>query len=131
MVGGNAFAGVLTISITSIGMITKLFVEAIEDIDKGVVESLDAAGCTGLQKVRYGIIPQLSNKLISVTIYRFEINVKNAIIIGLVGAGGIGLPLKWAMGAYRWNDAAAYIWGLIITVVVIEYISTKIRKKLS
>lgn len=131
IVGMNAFAGVLTIAITSIGMITKLFVEAIEDIDKGVVEALDATGCTGLQKIRYGIIPQLSNKLISTAIYRFEINVKNASILGLVGAGGIGTPLMWAVGNYRWNDAAAYLIGLILIVIVIETVSTKVRKKLS
>lgn len=131
IVGMNAFAGVLTVAVTSIGMITKLFVEAIEDIDKGVVEALDAAGCSGLQKIRYGIIPQLSNKLISTAIYRFEINMKNASILGLVGAGGIGMPLMFAVGAHRWNDASAYLWGLIFIVILIEMASTKIRRKLS
>lgn len=131
IVGMNAFAGVLTVAVTSIGMMTKLFVEAIEDIDKGVVESLDATGCSGLQKIRYGILPQLSNKLISTAIYRFEINIKNASILGLVGAGGIGMPLMFAVGAHRWNDASAYLWGLIVTVLIVETFSTKIRKKLS
>lgn len=131
IVGLNAFAGVLTISITSIGMITKLFVEAIEDIDKGVVESLDASGCSAIQKIRYGILPQLSNKLISTAIYRFEINIKNASILGLVGAGGIGTPLMWAVGAHRWSDASAYLIGLIITVLIVETFSTRIRAKLS
>lgn len=130
-IGGGAFAGVLTVAVTSIGMMTKLFVEAIEDIDKGVIEALDATGCSAIQKIRYGILPQLSNKMISTSIYRFEINIKNASILGLVGAGGIGTPLMWAVGGYRWSDASAYLWGLILTVLIVETFSTRIRKKLS
>lgn len=70
------FAGVLTLSLTSIGKISKFFIEAIEDLDTGIIESLDASGCTGLQKIRYGIIPQLIGDFLSIAIYRFEINVK-------------------------------------------------------
>ncbi len=129
--GPGPFAGVLTIGLSSIGMITKLYVEVIEDIDKGVLEALDAAGCNTLQKIQYGIIPQLSANFISTAIYRFEINVRNATVLGLVGAGGIGFTLIAAMGAYRWRDAAAALWGIIIVVLVIEYASTKLRKKLT
>lgn len=99
--GPGPFAGVMTIGVTSIGMITKLYVESIEDIDKGVLEALDATGATTLQKIRYGILPQLSANFISNSIYRFEINVRNATILGIVGAGGIGFTLIAAMNAYR------------------------------
>ena len=129
--GPGPFAGVMTIGLASIGMMTKLYVESIEDIDKGVIEALDATGATTLQKIRYGIIPQLSANFISNSIYRFEINVRNATILGLVGAGGIGSTLIWAMAAYRWKDAAAALWGIIVVVLVIEFISTKIRKSLA
>ena len=129
--GPGPFAGVMTISVASIGMMTKLYVESIEDIDKGVLEALDATGASTLQKIRYGIIPQLSANFISNSIYRFEINVRNATILGLVGAGGIGFTLISAMSAYRWKDAAAALWGIIIVVLVIEYASTRIRKKIS
>ncbi|MFH5881105.1 phosphonate ABC transporter, permease protein PhnE [Liberiplasma polymorphum] len=129
--GPGPFAGVMTIGLASIGMMTKLYVESIEDIDKGVLEALDATGATLLQKIRYGIIPQLSANFISNSIYRFEINVRNATILGLVGAGGIGSTLIWAMNAYRWKDASAALWGIIIVVLVIEVISTKIRKKIT
>jgi phosphonate transport system permease protein len=129
--GPGPFAGVMTISVASIGMMTKLYVESIEDIDKGVLEALDATGATTLQKIRYGIIPQLSANFISNSIYRFEINVRNATILGLVGAGGIGYTLISAMSAYRWNDAAAALWGIIIVVLFIEFFSTKIRKKIA
>jgi len=129
--GPGPFAGVMTISVASIGMMTKLYVESIEDIDKGVLEALDATGATTLQKIRYGIIPQLSANFISNSIYRFEINVRNATILGLVGAGGIGFTLISAMSAYRWSDAAAALWGIIIVVLFIEFFSTKIRKKIA
>lgn len=129
--GPGPFAGLLTIGLSSIGMITKLYVEAIEDIDKGVLEALDATGCNLLQKVQYGILPQLSVNFISTAIYRFEINVRNATVLGLVGAGGIGFTLIAALGAFRWNDAAAALWGIIIVVLVIEYFSTIIRNKLT
>ncbi|CAM4207029.1 phosphonate ABC transporter, permease protein PhnE [Erysipelothrix inopinata] len=129
--GPGAFTGVLTLAITSIGMISKMFVEVIEDLDQGIIESLDASGCNTIQKIRYGIIPQLMGNFASISIYRFEINVKNASILGLVGAGGIGAPLLFAMSGFRWADAGALLWGLIILVVVVEALSSRIRSKLS
>ncbi len=129
--GPGPFAGVMTIGLASIGMMTKLYVESIEDIDRGVIEALDATGANLLQKIRYGILPQLSANFISNSLYRFEINVRNATILGLVGAGGIGATLIWAMSAYRWKDAGAALWGIIVVVLVIELISTRIRRKLT
>ena len=128
--GPGAFTGVLTLSITSVGMISKLFIEVIEELDQGILESLDASGCNTIQKIQYGIVPQLLGNFASISIYRFEINVKNASILGLVGAGGIGAPLLFAMSGYRWADAGALLWGLVILVVVIEIISTRLRRKL-
>lgn len=128
--GPGAFTGVLTLSITSVGMIAKMFIEVIEELDQGIIESLDASGCNTLQKIQYGIVPQLLGNFASISIYRFEINVKNASILGLVGAGGIGAPLLFAMSGYRWADAGALLWGLVILVVVIEMISTRLRRKL-
>lgn len=129
--GPGAFAGVLTLSATSIGMLSKLFIEAIEDLEPGISEALDASGCTTFQKIRFGIIPQLFTNIISIIIYRYDINIKNASVLGLVGAGGIGAPLSFAMSGGRWNDVGALLLGLIILVLIIEYISTKIRVKLA
>ena len=111
-------------------MTSKLFIEAIEDIDKGILETMDAQGATTRQKIRFGILPQLSASFISVIMHRFEINVKNATVLGLVGAGGIGFTLISAMTAFRWNDAAAALWGIIFFVIVIETISNLVREKL-
>ena len=128
--GPGAFAGLLTMSLTSIGMITKLYVEAIEELDTGIIESLDAAGCDGFEKIRYGIIPQLFPTFVSTMIYRFDMNLRDATVLGLVGAGGIGAPLIFAMNAYRWNEAGSILIGLIVLILIVEYLSTKIRQKL-
>jgi phosphonate transport system permease protein len=128
--GPGPFAGVFTIAVLSIGMTSKLFIEAIEDIDKGILEALDAQGATTLQKIQYGILPQLSASFISVMMHRFEINVKNATVLGLVGAGGIGFTLISAMTAFRWQDAAAALWGIILFVLIIESLSNFVREKL-
>lgn len=128
--GPGPFAGVMTIGLASIGMMTKLYVESIEDIDKGILEALDATGATTFQKIRYGIIPQLFANFISNTIYRFDINIRNATVLGLVGAGGIGSTLIWALRSGRWPDAAAALIGIIVVVLVIEFFSTKLRRKI-
>lgn len=129
--GPGAFTGLLTMSLCSVGMVSKMYIEAIEDLDTKVLESLDAAGCTTWQKIRYGIFPQLMPNFASTAIYRFDINLRDATVLGLVGAGGIGAPLIFAMNAYRWNEAGAILAGLIVLVLIVEWISTKIRVKLA
>jgi|LGOV01.1.fsa_nt_gb phosphonate transport system permease protein len=130
-VQAGAFAGVLAISVTSVGMISKLFIEAIEDIDRGILEALDSTGATIIQKIRYGIIPQLTASFLSTVIYRFEINVKNATILGMVGAGGIGFTLIDALGSFNFPLVAVCLWGIIPVVFIIEYFSTRIRTYLT
>lgn len=129
--GPGAAAGVLTMAISSVGMLSKLLIETIEDINPGIVEALDAAGCTPFQKIRYGIIPQVSSNIISIIIYRLDINVKSATTLGVVGAGGIGASLIFSIAAMRWGDVSAMLLGLIVTVLILEYVSTKIRGKLA
>lgn len=128
--GPGAFAGVLTMAFCSIGMLSKMFIETIEDLDKGIIESLDAQGCTLFQKIRYGIIPQLMPSFCSTLIYRFDMNLRDATVLGLVGAGGIGAPLIFAMSSYRWTQVGAILVGLIILVLIVEWISSRIRTKL-
>lgn len=128
--GPGPFAGVLTIGITSIGMLSKLYVDAIEELDKGVLESMTSIGCTTFEKIRYGIFPQLLSIFLSVTIYRFDMNMREASILGLVGAGGIGAPLIFAMNAYKWDQVGSILIGLVILILLIEWMSNKLRAKL-
>lgn len=129
--GPGPFAGLLTMSLCSIGMVSKMFIESIEDLDTRILESLDAAGCTMFQKIRYGILSQLFPDFMSTIIYRFDMNLRDATVLGLVGAGGIGAPLIFAMSAYKWNQVGAILAGLIVLILIIEVISTKIRTKLA
>ena len=129
--GPGAACGVITQSICSIGMISKMYITAIEDLDTHILESLDAMGCTPFQKIRYGVIPQLTASFISTTIYRFDINLKDATTLGIVGAGGIGASRVQCLNSRRWAMVGAFVWGLMVLVLIIELVSTRIRRKLA
>ena len=129
--GPNAFCGVVTQSICSIGMISKMYINAIEDLDTKILESLDASGCTAFQKIRYGILPQIIPNFISTIIYRFDINVKDATTLGIVGAGGIGAPLIQCISSSRWSMVGSYLCGMIVLMLIIEFFSTRVRRKLA
>ena len=129
--GPGAACGVITQSVCSIGMISKMYITAIEDLDTHILESLDAMGCTPFQKIRYGVIPQLTASFISTTIYRFDINLKDATTLGIVGAGGIGASLVQCLNSRRWAMVGSFVWGLMVLVLIIELVSTKIRRKLA
>ena len=129
--GPNAFCGVVTQSVCSIGMISKMYITAIEDIDVRILESLDASGCNGFQKIRCGILPQIIPNFISTVIYRFDINMKDATTLGIVGAGGIGAPLIQCITSSRWSMVGSYLFGMILLMLVIEWMSTRIRNRLT
>lgn len=129
-VAQGPFAGVLTIGITSIGMLAKLYVDAIEELDTRVLESMTSIGCSTFEKIRYGIFPQLLSIFMSVSIYRFDMNMREASILGLVGAGGIGSPLLFAMRGYKWHQVGSILIGLVVLILVIELISNRLRGKL-
>lgn len=129
--GPGAACGVITQSVCSIGMISKMYITAIEDLDTHILESLDAMGCTPFQKIRYGVIPQLTASFISTTIYRFDINLKDATTLGIVGAGGIGASLVQCLNSRRWAMVGSFVWGLMVLVLIIELVSTKIRRRLA
>ena len=128
--GPGPFAGVLTISLASIGMLAKLFVDIIEELDTNILESLDSIGCNTFEKIRYGIWPQLFSLFLSIIIYRFDMNLREASILGIVGAGGIGAPLIFAMNAYRWSEVGSILIGLVVLILLVEFFSNRIRTKL-
>ena len=123
----GAPAGVLALAFISIGMISKIFIESIEDLDPGILESMDAAGATTFQKIRYGILPQLTPDLLSNLLYRLDMNLRDAATLGLVGAGGIGAPLFFAMSNFQWGQVGSLLIGLFVIIILIEFISTRIR----
>lgn len=126
--GPGAFCGVITQSICSIGMMSRMYSNAIDDLDMGMLESLDSMGFTRFQKFRHGILPQLKANFISVSLYRFDINLKDASTLGIVGAGGIGATLVQSLNTGRWHIAGSFILAFVLLILLIEYISTWIRK---
>ncbi|VWL85920.1 phosphonate ABC transporter, permease protein PhnE [Oceanivirga miroungae] len=130
IVGPGPFAGALTMAVTSVGMMSKLFSESIMDIDKDILEALDAMGLNTFEKIWHGILPQLSAIFLSTVIYRFDINLRDATILGLVGAGGIGAPLIFSINGFKWNEAGSILLCLIVLILLIEYFSTKLRNRL-
>lgn len=131
MTGPGAFAGVVTFMVLSIGMVGKMIIEDIEEVNPGLSEVAEVAGLTWFRKVRTIIWPQIFNSIASIYIYRFEINLRDAATLGLIGAGGIGYPLISSINNQKWNDVGAYLMGLMIIVLIVDYFSTKMRTKLT
>ncbi|MBU1023781.1 phosphonate ABC transporter, permease protein PhnE [bacterium] len=129
-VGLGPFPGMLAMAIHSIGMLGKLFSEAIENIDKGQVEALKSVGATRMEVVRWAVIPQVSTYFISYFLYRFEINIRAAVVLGLVGAGGIGQYLKTNMDLYNYDTVSVIIFTILILVMTIDAFSNWLRRKL-
>ncbi|ERN42907.1 phosphonate ABC transporter, permease protein PhnE [Rubidibacter lacunae KORDI 51-2] len=129
-VGLGPFAGVLALFIHTAGTLGKLFSEAIEAIDPGPVEGIRATGSSKVQEVIFGIIPQVVPLWTSFTLYRFESNVRSASVLGIVGAGGIGVALYQNFRAFNYQNVSAILIILIVTVGAIDTISARIRNRL-
>jgi len=129
--GLGALSAVLALIIGCIGMLGKLFADAIEETPVSVVESLKAAGASKVQIIYFGILPDLFPKLISYSLFRFEINIRLSVLLGAIGAGGIGYELDYAFSMLQFHRALSCLIVVLILVIAIEQISLYIRKKLS
>lgn len=128
MFGFGPFAGFLTLSFATIGFISKLLAEDIEDIDESQAEAIRATGGSFLQLLNYGVQPQVMPRLIGLSLYRLDINFRESAVIGIVGAGGIGATLNTAMDRYEYDSAGAILLTIILIVMVSEYGSSYLRK---
>jgi phosphonate transport system permease protein len=120
VVGPGSLAGVLAVSIRSIGFVSKLFAEGIEEIDRGQVEAVAATGASRGQMLLYGIVPQVKPVFAGVCIYRWDINVRESTVLGLVGAGGIGFALNEAILGLEWSRV-----GLILVVILAVVVASE------
>lgn len=111
----------------SIGLLTKRFTEALEALDLKPYHALLAIGTHPIPAICHAILPQLRPVFISIFLYRFDVNIREASVLGLVGAGGIGAPLIFSMNQYAWEKAGAILLGLILLVWLIDMISIKIN----
>ena len=129
-VGLGPFAGVLALFVHTTGILAKLFSEAVESIDSQPVEGIRATGANALEEIVYGIIPQVLPLWISYSLYRFESNVRSATVVGMVGAGGIGVILWDIMRSFQYAETCAVMIIIIATVSAIDVISARVRKSL-
>jgi len=127
--GFGPLAGFLTLSFATIGFLSKLLAEEIEDMDKVQAEAVRATGATWLQRYIFGIHPQVIPRLIGLSIYRLDINFRESAVLGIVGAGGIGATLNTAFDRYEFDTAAAILLVIIGIVMVLEYTSGIIRAR--
>ena len=127
IVGPGLFAGIIAIGLRSIGFVAKLLYEAIEEIDHNQVEAVQATGAGKLQVMAYGIIPQILPAFAGISVYRWDINIRESTVLGLVGAGGIGLQLNASIMELAWSKVSLILIAIIITVIFSEWISAKVR----
>ncbi|MEN9558794.1 MAG: hypothetical protein RLZZ502_5, partial [Pseudomonadota bacterium] len=130
MFGPTAFAGMLAIAFHSIGFIAKMMSEALAEAPKGPIEALSATGSTQLQKVVMGFWPAVKPSFWAVALFRWDINVRESAVLGLVGAGGIGMALDTAMNLFQWDRVALILLTIFVVVLLIEALVTLIRQKI-
>jgi phosphonate transport system permease protein len=129
VVGLGPFAGVIALFVHSIAALGKLYSEAIESINPGPIEAIQATGATRLQTIMFAVVPQMIPPFVSFSIYRWDINVRMSTIIGLVGGGGIGFLLVQYIRLLDYRSAGIAVWFIAITVAALDYISAEIRER--
>jgi phosphonate transport system permease protein len=128
-VGLGPFAGIIALTLHSIAALGKLYSEAIEGIDHGPIEAIQATGATRIQVIMYAVVPQMIPAFVSFSIYRWDINVRMSTVIGLVGGGGIGFLLIQYIRLLDYRSAGIAVWFIAVTVAVLDYVSAEIRQR--
>lgn len=128
MFGFGPFAGFLTLSFATIGFMSKLLAEDIEDIDESQTEAIRATGASWFQLINYAVQPQVMPRLVGLSLYRLDINFRESAVIGIVGAGGIGATLNTAIDRYEFDSAGAILLIIIFIVMITEYLSGYVRR---
>jgi phosphonate transport system permease protein len=127
LVGPGVFAGLLAIALRSVGFLGKLLYEAIEEINPEPVEAIRATGASRLQVLAWGVWPQILPAFAGIAVFRWDINIREATVLGLVGAGGIGMNLESSMSTLAWPQVTLILLVILGTVVLSEYISARVR----
>ena len=125
--GPGVLAGTIAIGLRSVGFCAKLLYEGIEEIDHSQVEAIEATGAGRAQQMVYGIVPQVLPTFAGVGVFRWDINIRESTILGLVGAGGIGLELNGSINTLAWTQVSMILLVILATVIVSEWVSAKVR----
>jgi phosphonate transport system permease protein len=129
-VGLGPFAGVLAIALHATGMLAKFCAEEIEGVDRGPIEAMQATGAGRLQVILFGIVPQVIPAFISYSIYRFDVSIRAATILGLVGAGGLGFSLIKTMKLFKYHETATCILVIFVIVFISDWVCARIRARI-
>ncbi|BBB90266.1 MAG TPA: phosphonate ABC transporter, permease protein PhnE [Methylomusa anaerophila] len=129
-VGLGPFSGVMALAIHSAGMLGKFYAEAIENVGTGEIEAIKATGATTGQVLRFAVWPQVLPELTTVILYRWEVNIRSATVLGMVGAGGIGFDLITSIRLFQYQETSAIIFLTLLTVAIIDQINSRIRAKI-
>ena len=129
--GPGPVAGIWAITARSIGFMGKLIAEAIEEVDAGTVEAVEATGASRLQVLWIGVLPQVLPVIWGTSIYRWDINIRESTVLGFVGAGGIGIILYSSINLFAWSEVGIIIISIFVVVVVSEFISAAVRKRIT
>lgn len=129
VVGLGPFAGIMALTLHSLAALAKLYSEAIESIDPGPIEAVQATGANWLQVIMYAVIPQIIPPFVSFTIYRWDINIRMSTVIGFVGGGGIGFLLQQWIRLLDYRSAGIAVWFIAITVAILDFTSAEIRER--
>jgi len=129
VVGLGPFAGIVALTLHSLAALAKLYSEAIESIDPGPIEAIQATGANWLQTIMYAVVPQIIPPFVSFTIYRWDINIRMSTVIGFVGGGGIGYLLSQWISLLDYRSAGMAVWFIAITVAILDFVSADIREK--
>jgi len=127
IIGPGVLAGIIAIALRSIGFCAKLLYEAIEEIDESQLEAVSASGASTAQATAYGIVPQVMPAFAGITVFRWDINIRESTVLGIVGAGGIGLQLEAAITQLYWTQVSLILLVIIATVILGEWVSAKVR----
>ncbi len=130
LVGLGPFPGVLALGVHTGGVLGKLFGEVLEDVDSQPIEALQATGANRLQILFYGILPQVLPQFVSYTLYRWEVNIRVAAVLGLVGAGGLGQRIHIAISLFLEKQLLTLIIAIYILVTIVDYLSAYLRRKM-
>lgn len=127
IIGPGVFAGIIAIALRSVGFIAKLLYEAIEEIDASQVEAVTATGASSGQVMDYAIVPQILPAFAGICVFRWDINIRESAVLGLVGAGGLGLSLQDSLNVLAWPQVTVIFLLILGTVLVSEWVSAKVR----
>lgn len=131
ILGPGLLAGIIAIALRSIGFVGKLLYEAIEEIDEKQVEAISSTGASRMQVIDYAIVPQVLPSFLGISVFRWDINIRESAILGLVGAGGLGLKLQSSLNMLAWPQVTTIFIVILATVVVSEWVSAAVRKAIT